>query len=128
MDLYTIRHKLSMGMPLTSIKLKVTDYSRVSTDHKEQQNSLKNQIEHFDEMIKNTPAWTYIDGYVDEGISGTTDYKRNNFMKMIEDAKNNKFDLIITKEISRFSRNTLDRMSTRLNSSHPTTSRMPSSA
>ena len=108
MDLYTVRQQLNMGISLTSMKLKVTDYSRVSTDHLEQQNSLKNQIEHFDEMIKNNDNWTYVQGYVDDGISGTTDYKRDNFMKMIEDARNGKFDLIVTKEISRFSRNTLD--------------------
>ncbi len=108
MDLYTIRKKLSIGIPLTKIPLRVTDYSRVSTDHIEQQKSLKNQIDHFNEMIKNNKNWTYIEGYVDNGISGTTDYKRDNFMKMINDAKDNKFDLIITKEISRFSRNTLD--------------------
>ena len=90
------------------MKLRVTDYSRVSTDHLEQQNSLKNQIEYFDEMIKNNENWTYVQGYVDDGISGTTDYKRDNFMKMIDDARNGKFDLIVTKEISRFSRNTLD--------------------
>ena len=97
-----------MGYSLASIKLRVTDYSRVSTDHLEQQKSLKNQVEHFEEMIKSNENWTYIQGYVDNGISGTTDYKRNNFMKMIEDARNGKFDLIVTKEISRFSRNTLD--------------------
>ena len=97
-----------MGYPLTSIKLRVTYYSRVSTDHLEQQKSLKNQIEHFDETIRNNKNWTYVQGYVDDGISGTTDYKRDNFMKMINDAKDGKFDLIITKEISRFSRNTLD--------------------
>ncbi len=108
MNLYNVRKELNMGIPLTTMNLKVTDYSRVSTDHAEQQNSLKNQIEHFDEMIKNNKNWTYVNGYVDRGISGTTDYKRDNFMKMIEDAKNGKFDLIITKEISRFSRNTLD--------------------
>lgn len=97
-----------MGYPLTSIKLRVTYYSRVSTDHLEQQKSLKNQIEHFDETIRNNKNWIYVQGYVDDGISGTTDYKRDNFMKMINDAKDGKFDLIITKEISRFSRNTLD--------------------
>lgn len=97
-----------MGVALTSMKLRVTDYSRVSTDHLEQQKSLKNQIEHFDEMIKNNENWTYVTGYVDDGISGTTDYKRDNFMRMIDDARNGKFDLIVTKEISRFSRNTLD--------------------
>ena len=108
MDLYNVRKQLNMGFPLTSIKLRVTDYSRVSTDHIEQQKSLKNQIDHFDEMIKNNKNWTYVKGYVDEGITGTSDIKRDSFMKMIDDARNNKFDLIITKEISRFSRNTLD--------------------
>ena len=97
-----------MGVPLTAMKLRVTDYSRVSTDHLEQQSSLKNQVEHFDEMIKSNENWTYVTGYIDDGISGTTDYKRDNFMKMIDDARCGKFDLIVTKEISRFSRNTLD--------------------
>ena len=108
MDLYTIRKELNMGIPLTKMCLRVTDYSRVSTDHLEQKNSLKNQIEHFDEMIKTNENWTYVKGYVDEGISGTTAKKRDNFMKMIDDARSGKFDLIVTKEISRFSRNTLD--------------------
>lgn len=108
MDLYAIRQQLCLGVPLTSIKLRVTGYSRVSTDHQEQKSSLTNQKEHFEKMIKDNPNWTYITSYVDEGISGTSDIKRDNFMRMIEDAKNQKFDLIITKEISRFSRNTLD--------------------
>ena len=108
MDLYKVRKELNIGVPLSQMKLRVTDYSRVSTDHLEQQNSLKNQIEHFDEMIKSNPNWEYISGYVDDGISGTTAKKRESFMQMIEDAKSGKFDLIITKEISRFSRNTLD--------------------
>ena len=59
-------------------------------------------------MITNNKNWTYIEGYIDEGITGTTILKRTNFLRMINDAKQNKFDLIITKEISRFSRNTLD--------------------
>jgi len=108
MDLYTIRNKLNMGEPLTNLNLKVTIYARVSTDHLEQKKSLQNQIEHFYEYIKQNKNWTYIEGYIDEGITGTSDIKRDNFMKMINDAKNKKFDLIITKEISRFSRNTLD--------------------
>lgn len=108
MDLYSVRRELNMGVPLTGMKLRVTDYSRVSTDHEEQKNSLKNQIEHFDDMIKKNPNWTYVKGYVDEGITGTSDIKRDNFMRMIEDGKSGKFDLIVTKEISRFSRNTLD--------------------
>ncbi|MBO5183821.1 MAG: recombinase family protein [Bacilli bacterium] len=108
MDLYTVRKQLNMGMPLTSIKLRVTDYARVSTDHLEQKKSLQNQVEHFEQYIKGNPNWTYISGYVDDGITGTSDIKRDNFMKMIEDARSGKFDLIVTKEISRFSRNTLD--------------------
>ena len=108
MNLYEIRQKLNMGYNLNNLNLRVTYYSRVSTDHLEQKKSLTNQNEHFDKMIKENPNWEYIDGYIDDGISGTNDIKRNNFMKMIDDAKKNKFDLIITKEISRFSRNTLD--------------------
>ena len=108
MDLYTVRKQLNMGMPLTSIKLRVTDYARVSTDHLEQKKSLQNQVEHFEQYIKENPNWTYAGGYVDDGITGTSDVKRDNFMKMIEDARSGKFDLIVTKEISRFSRNTLD--------------------
>ena len=108
MDLFYIRNELNNGNQLTNIKLRVTDYSRVSTDDVKQKKSLQNQIEHFSEYIKNNPKWTYVEGYVDEGISGTSDKKREQFIQMINDAKNNKFDLILTKEISRFSRNTLD--------------------
>lgn len=108
MDLYTVRSQLNNGVPLTSIKLRVTDYARVSTDHLEQKKSLQNQVEHFEQYIKQNPNWIYVKGYVDDGISGTSDVKRDNFMRMIDDARLGKFDLIITKEISRFSRNTLD--------------------
>ena len=108
MDLYSVRNSLSLGVPITELKIRVTDYSRVSTDHLEQQKSLKNQIEHFKKYIEDNKNWTYVEGYIDDGISGTSDIKRSSFMKMIADAKDGKFDLIITKEISRFSRNTLD--------------------
>ncbi len=108
MDLYTIRNQLNMGISLSNISLRVTDYARVSTDHMEQKKSLQNQMEHFEEYIKQNSNWTYVDGYVDDGITGTSDVKREKFMQMIEDARKGKFDLIVTKEISRFSRNTLD--------------------
>lgn len=108
MELKEIREKLNMGIPLSNIPLRVTDYARVSTEQEKQLNSLKNQVEHFDEMIKNNSHWEYVSGYVDEGITGTSTIKRDAFMKMLSDAKKGKFDLIITKEISRFSRNTLD--------------------
>lgn len=108
MDLYNVRKQLNMGIPLTSIKLRVIDYARVSTDSHEQKKSLRNQVEHFEQYINENPNWIYIGSYIDNGISGTSDIKRDNFMKMIEDARSGKFDLIVTKEISRFSRNTLD--------------------
>jgi len=108
MDLYKIRNQLRDGFTINQIKLRVTSYSRVSTDHEEQKKSLNNQSEYFKEMIERNDNWQYIPGYIDEGISGTSDKKRENFRKMIKDAKAGLFDLIITKEISRFSRNTLD--------------------
>ena len=108
MDLRKIREKLNLGIPLTELNLRVTYYSRVSTDHSLQINSLKNQNDFFDSMIKKNENWIYVKPYIDEGISGTSDVKRDNFMRMINDAKVGLFDLIITKEISRFSRNTLD--------------------
>lgn len=108
MDLYSVRKKLSDGVILQHISLRVTYYSRVSTDDIKQINSLKNQMSYFYEMIKQNENWIYVDGYIDEGITGTSDVKRDDFMRMISDAKEGKFDLIITKEISRFSRNTLD--------------------
>ena len=108
MDLYTVKKKLNMGISISSLNLKVTFYARVSTDHLDQQNSLHNQKDFFTNLIKNNRNWEYVPGYIDEGISGTSIKKRDSFLKMIEDAKDGKFDLIVTKEISRFSRNTLD--------------------
>ena len=119
MDLYTIRNKLNMGISLNEIPLRVVTYSRVSTDNLEQKKSLKNQVEHFYEYINQNKNWTYIKSYIDDGITGTSVIKRDNFMKMIDDAILGNFDLIVTKEISRFSRNTLDSIKyTRLLLSH----------
>lgn len=108
MDLYKVRTLLSNGKSINDIPLRVTFYSRVSTELEAQISSLQNQVDYFEEMIKSNKNWIYHPGYIDHGISGTVDKKRPNFMNMIRDAKNNAFDLIITKEISRFSRNTLD--------------------
>ncbi len=88
--------------------LKVGYYARVSTDKTDQLNSLENQQHYFEEMIKENKNWQLISGYIDEGISGTAVKHRNSFLKMIEDATLGKLDLILTKEISRFSRNTVD--------------------
>ena len=107
-NLYTIRNSLASGKKLNDLFLRVTFYARVSTDRYEQLNSLENQVMYFENYIKSVDNWVFVDGYVDEGISGTSVKKRENFLKMIEDGKNGKFDLILTKEISRFSRNTVD--------------------
>ncbi len=73
-----------------------------------QLNSLENQIQYYSELIESKPNWTFVSGYADEGISGTTTKRREAFLQMIEDAKRGQFDFILTKEISRFSRSTLD--------------------
>ena len=108
MKFYKVRQYLQEGKNINDINLRVTFYARVSTLEIEQLNSLDNQITYFKDYIKSNSNWTYIDGYIDEGISGSTVAKRKNFLKMINDAKENKFDLIITKEVSRFSRNLSD--------------------
>lgn len=99
---------LANGKTIFDLPLKVTYYARVSTEKEEQLHSLDNQITYFKEYIKSNKNWQYIDGYIDEGITGTSSKKRENFMRMIEDGKNKKFDLIVTKEVSRFSRDTID--------------------
>ncbi len=108
MDLYNIRQQLNNGKSIYELPLRVTFYARVSTEKDEQANSLKNQIEYYSEFIKRNPNWAFVNGYIDEGLSGTSVKKRESFLKMIEDGKRQKFDFIITKEISRFSRSTLD--------------------
>ena len=108
MKLYEIRNRISMGESIYELPLRVTFYARVSTDKDVQINSLDNQIMYYKNLIKNNKNWFYVDGYIDEGISGISVKKRDNFLRMIEDSEKDMFDLILTKEISRFSRNTLD--------------------
>lgn len=108
LGLFEIRNLLSNGSTIFDLPLKVTYYARVSTDKYEQLNSLDNQVNYYEEFIKSNTKWTFVDGYVDEGISGTSTNKRISFKRMIHDAESGKFNLIITKEISRFARDTLD--------------------
>ncbi len=108
MDLYTVRNNIMNGVALQELNLRVCFYARVSTDKDEQLHSLSNQVSFFNDYISKIPNWEFIGSYIDEGISGTQVKKRENFLKMIEDAKKHNFDLILTKEISRFSRSTLD--------------------
>lgn len=107
MDILSIR-ALLRTKSIYDIPLRVTYYARVSSESDEQLNSLDNQIAYYEDLIKRNRAWTYIPGYVDEGLSGISTKKRKHFNEMIADAKEGAFDLIITKEISRFARNTLD--------------------
>lgn len=108
-----LREQMRLGKSIYDLPLRVTFYARVSTEKVEQQGSLENQIQYYTEFIQKNPNWTYIPGYIDEGISGTSTYKRDSFLRMIADAQRGMFDFIITKEISRFSRNTLTASSTR---------------
>ena len=107
MDILDIRAALRKKS-IYDVPLRVTYYARVSSDSDEQLNSLDNQISYYENFIKKNKSWTYVPGYVDEGLSGISTKKRKHFNEMIEDAKEGMFDLIITKEISRFARNTLD--------------------
>lgn len=108
MNVLRIRSEMRNGKSIFDLPLRVTFYARVSTDKDEQLNSLENQVQYYTELIQSKPNWTYVEGYVDEGISGTSTKKRDSFNRMIADAKAGRFDFIITKEISRFSRSTLD--------------------
>ena len=108
MNVLKIRNEMRSGNSIFDLPLRVTFYARVSTDKDEQLNSLENQVQYYTELIQSKPNWTYIPGYIDEGISGTSTRKRDSFLRMISDAKAGRFDFIITKEISRFSRSTLD--------------------
>ncbi len=89
-------------------KIRVAAYCRVSTDHEDQANSFESQQRYFRQYIDRNPGWQLYEIFADEGLSGTSTKKRKQFNRMIACAKNGDFDLIITKEISRFARNTLD--------------------
>jgi len=89
-------------------KLRVAAYCRVSTDSDEQASSYETQVEHYTEYIKKNPEWEFAGIYADDGISGTNTKKREEFNRMIEACKTGEIDMIITKSISRFARNTLD--------------------
>ena len=110
MDIHTIRQQLKTR-PIYDLPLRVTFYARVSSEKDEQLNSLGNQIAYYQELIRKNPAWEYVEGYIDEGLSAATTKNRENFHRMVEDGKAGVFDFIITKEISRFARNTLDSIS-----------------
>ena len=87
---------------------RIVFYGRVSTQHEAQVDALGNQMQWYDDQLRYHPNWQVVDRYIDEGITGTSAKKRPAFMKMISDAKCGKFDLIVTREVCRFARNTVD--------------------
>ena len=89
-------------------QLRVAAYCRVSTDYDEQASSYETQVAHYKELIQKEPTWEFAGIYADDGISGTNTKKREQFNKMIAACKAGKIDLIVTKSISRFARNTID--------------------
>lgn len=86
----------------------VAFYGRVSTEHEQQLSALSNQMDWYIKLAQNNPNWHVVARYIDEGITGTQMKKRPSFMQMLEHAKQGRFDLIVTRELSRFARNTVD--------------------
>lgn len=114
----TVR-KIESRLSLTSTpfmqeqrKKRVAAYARVSTDQDEQLSSYEAQVDFYTRYINNNPEWEFVAVYTDEGISGTNTKKRDGFNRMVADALSGKIDLILTKSISRFARNTVDTLTT----------------
>lgn len=93
-------------------KRRVAAYARVSTDSDEQLSSYEAQVDFYTRYIQSKPEWEFVSVYTDEGVTGTNTKKRDGFNRMIEDALSGKIDLILTKSISRFARNTVDSLTT----------------
>ena len=110
MDIHDIRQAMKIRS-IYNIPMRVTFYARVSSESDAQLNSLENQIAYYQNFIRKNTCWTYVEGYIDEGLSAATTKKRENFHRMVDDGKAGLFDFVITKEISRFARNTLDSIS-----------------
>ena len=93
-------------------KLRVAAYCRVSTDSDEQETSYEAQVQHYTDYIRSRPDWDFVEIYADDGISGTNTRKRDEFNRMIEEAEAGRIDIILTKSIQRFARNTVDLLNT----------------
>ena len=99
--------------PINSTKKRrVAGYARVSTDHEDQTTSYEAQVDYYTSYIKSRDDWEFVAIYTDEGISATNTKKREGFKAMIADALAGKIDLIVTKSVSRFARNTVDSLTT----------------
>ena len=99
--------------PINSTKKRrVAGYARVSTDNEDQTTSYESQVDYYTNYIKSRDDWEFVAIYTDEGISATNTKKREGFKAMIADALAGKIDLIVTKSVSRFARNTVDSLTT----------------
>lgn len=96
----------------TVVKRRVAAYAHVSTDYEEQITSYQAQVRFYTNYIKSRPDWQFVDVYTDEGISATSTKNRDGFNRMIADTLAGHIDLIVTKSVSRFARNTVDSLST----------------
>jgi len=113
MKIKRIIHKIaSISSKYTIQQRNVVAYTRVSTTEENQLLSNEAQMDYYKQFISAHPSWIFAGLYVDEGITGTSTKKRDGFNNMVQDALAGKFDLIITKSISRFARNTVDTLST----------------
>lgn len=106
LNLFTSTPKISQN------KRKVAAYARVSTDNEEQLSSYVAQVDYYTRYIKSKAEWEFVEIYTDEGISATNTKKRDGFKRMVQDALDGKIDLIVTKSVSRFARNTVDTLTT----------------
>ena len=101
------------ALPTASVaKRKVAGYARVSTDSEEQQTSYEAQVDYYTRYIQSREDWQFVAVYTDEGISATNTKHRDGFKQMVKDALAGKIDLIVTKSVSRFARNTVDSLTT----------------
>ena len=103
-----VRDRRLVGTPLTLQRKRVAAYVRVSTDGEEQLQSFQSQKQYYQDKISKNKEWAMVGIYADEGITGTKTDKRDEFLRMIEDCMNGQIDVVITKSISRFSRNLVD--------------------
>ena len=99
-------------IPRQVLRKKAAGYARVSTDHDEQFTSYTAQVDYYTQFIKSHADWEFVEVYTDEGISGTSTKRREGFNRMVEDALAGKIDIIVTKSVSRFARNTVDSLTT----------------
>ena len=95
----------------SAVMRRVAFYARVSTDSSEQKTSYDAQVDYYTKFILSHPEWEFIGGYTDEGISGVNTKRREGFKQMVSDGLAGKFDLLVTKSVSRFARNTVDSLS-----------------